>query len=290
MPIEARQRITPLIVRRPCLGEPPGDGGVHGNGSRRLCSRTRGQEPRENDCSQQHERVQLGVKVGIVERTQHPIKGRRALGLGIALGLALAGCSGSPTLDAHPRFDSARAEAFLDTLERRTFDYFWDLTPAANGLTPDRAPSASPASIAAVGFALTAYPIGVERGYIQRDQAAERTLTTLRFFWNAPQNFGRRGRDRLPRLLLSLPRHAGRHPLQDNRVTTIDTALLLAGALFCQSYFDGRDPVEQRSVRSPTRCTPGLTGAGPWPGHRRCPWGWTRKRIHRCRLDRLQRG
>jgi hypothetical protein len=64
----------------------------------------------------------------------------------------------------------------------------------------------------------------------------------------------------------------------------------LAGALFCQSYFDGRDPVEQRSVRSPTRCTPGLTGAGPWPGHRRCPWGWTRKRIHRCRLDRLQRG
>src|SRR5256886_9268827 len=51
-----------------------------------------------------------------------------------------------------PPPDSARAAAFLDTLEERTFHYFWDLTNTQNGLTPDRAPSPSFSSIAAVGF------------------------------------------------------------------------------------------------------------------------------------------
>src|SRR5919197_2632469 len=78
--------------------------------------------------------------------------------------------------------------AFLDTLEQRTFGFFWDLTPPANGLTPDRWPTPSFSSIAAVGFALTAYPIGVEHGWIMRSQAADRTLATLRFFWTAPQD------------------------------------------------------------------------------------------------------
>jgi len=62
--------------------------------------------------------------------------------------------------------------AFLDTLQRRTFDFFWERTPASNGLTPDRWPTPSFSSIAAVGFALTAYPVGVEHGWITRAQAA----------------------------------------------------------------------------------------------------------------------
>src|SRR2546422_9476642 len=76
--------------------------------------------------------------------------------------------------------------AFLDTLQHRTFNFFWDLTPASNGLTPDRWPTPSFSSIAAVGFALTAYPIGVARCWITCAQAAGRTLATLRFFWTAP--------------------------------------------------------------------------------------------------------
>jgi len=45
--------------------------------------------------------------------------------------------------------------ALIDELERRTFDWFWETTPAS-GLTFDRWPSPSPCSIAAVGFGLTA--------------------------------------------------------------------------------------------------------------------------------------
>src|SRR6202008_1117822 len=82
---------------------------------------------------------------------------------------------------------TARQTAFLDTLERRTFDWFWDRTDNNNGLTPDRWPTPSFSSGAAIGFALTAYPVGVERGYVTRSAAATRTLNTLRFMYNAPQ-------------------------------------------------------------------------------------------------------
>src|ERR687885_38732 len=68
----------------------------------------------------------------------------------------------------------------LDDVERRSFHYFWDLADPHTFLIPDRAPTPSFSSIAAVGFGLTAYGIGAERGYVTRGQAAERVLATLR--------------------------------------------------------------------------------------------------------------
>ena len=62
----------------------------------------------------------------------------------------------------------------FDDIERRTFDYFWETTPADTGLAPDRYPAQPFASVAAIGYALTAYPVGAERGWITRAQAAER--------------------------------------------------------------------------------------------------------------------
>jgi hypothetical protein len=156
--------------------------------------------------------------------------------------LALVGCSGN-TGGPGVTPDTA---AFLDTLQRRTFDWFWDLTPASNGLTPDRWPTPSFSSIAAVGFALTAYPIGVERGWITRAQAADRTLATLQFFWTAPQDSagpnttGYRGF-----FYHFLDMQTGRR-FQTVELSTIDTSLLLGGILFAQSYFDRSDATEQQ--------------------------------------------
>ena len=69
-------------------------------------------------------------------------------------------------------------EPFLVELQERTFRYFWDTANPSNGLIPDRYPTPSFASIAAVGFGLTTYPIGVERGYITREEARQRLTTT----------------------------------------------------------------------------------------------------------------
>ena len=76
----------------------------------------------------------------------------------------------------------------LHGLQRNTFRYFWEETNPENGLIPDNtAADEVPASIAGVGFALASYPVAVERGFATRAQAVERTLATLRFFWQAPQ-------------------------------------------------------------------------------------------------------
>ena len=83
---------------------------------------------------------------------------------------------------------SSTQQAMVDDLERRTFEWFWQTADPKTGLVPDSAPGHSFSSIAAVGFGLTAYGVGVERGYITREQAAQGTLATLRFFHDSPQN------------------------------------------------------------------------------------------------------
>ena len=77
--------------------------------------------------------------------------------------------------------------AEIETLQRESFGYFEHEVNSVNGLVIDKTAHNSPASIAATGFALAAYPVGVERGFISRAAAVERTLTTLRFFSNSPQ-------------------------------------------------------------------------------------------------------
>jgi hypothetical protein len=139
---------------------------------------------------------------------------------------------------------SAAETVFLDSLQARTFRFFWERCDAGTGLAPDRYPTPSFASAAATGFALTAYPIGVERGYVSRDAAAERALQTLRFLWRAPQGESPSGQ----------AGHRGffyhfLDPAQGTRfgsveLSTVDTALLVMGALFCQSYFTADAPAE----------------------------------------------
>src|SRR5215469_1562244 len=113
----------------------------------------------------------------------------RAGALSLISGRANATAMSAPGPSASP--SPAKDDAFIAELQERTFRWFWDVTPHENGLTPDRWPTHTFSSIAAVGYALTAYGIGAERGWITRAQALERTLNTLRFFHDAPQGDAR---------------------------------------------------------------------------------------------------
>src|SRR5258708_19679231 len=94
-----------------------------------------------------------------------------AFGLGLG-GLGLA----SPLRGAaaHP------LPNFFADLEHRTFRFFWERANPANGMMPDRWPTPSFASIAAIGFALTAYPIRVAPVSLTPPHAPQRTPTTPR--------------------------------------------------------------------------------------------------------------
>jgi hypothetical protein len=161
------------------------------------------------------------------------------------LSTVFASCSDShSTLRSPPSATAGSSQEVLDDLEERTFRYFWETANPENGLVPDRYPSPSFSSIAAVGFGLTAYGIGVERGYVSREAARERVLTTLRFFRSAPQGPEARGMTGHQGFFYHfLDMKSGRR-FETTELSTIDTTLLLGGVLFAQSYFDGADPQE----------------------------------------------
>lgn len=170
---------------------------------------------------------------------------RRTFALG---SLALLGCAqgAAPRPTESSSFD--RDDPFIAELQERTFRWFWEQTPADTGLTPDRWPTPTFCSVAAVGFALTVYGVGAERGWISRAQALERTLNTLRFFHDAPQGpsesgvIGHRGF-----FYHFLDARSGMR-FGQVELSSIDTTLLLGGVLFAQSYFDGAS-VQEREVR-----------------------------------------
>ena len=137
----------------------------------------------------------------------------------------------------------------LDQLQRDSFQYFLDLYRPTNGLVPDNTEEDAPASIAAVGFALASYPIGVQRGFFGRDDAVRRTLAALRFFAEAPQgddadSIGNKGF-----YYHFLDMQTGKR-VWGCELSTIDTAFMIAGALAAATYFDqpSQDEQEVRSL------------------------------------------
>ena len=78
----------------------------------------------------------------------------------------------------------------LETLQRQTFDYFLKYVNPENGLIADKTAPDSPSSIAVVGIGLSCYIVGIERGFISREEAIRRTLLVLKFFYDGKQGSG----------------------------------------------------------------------------------------------------
>ncbi|HEV8610816.1 MAG TPA: glucoamylase family protein [Thermoanaerobaculia bacterium] len=159
-------------------------------------------------------------------------------------------------------------------LQRQTFGYFVHEVNPSNGLVRDNTRYGSPSSIAAVGLGLASWPIAVERGIATREEAVQRVLATLRFFEESekdpqPDATGYRGFF-YHFLDLSTGRRAHRCEL-----STMDTAILLAGALTAAGYFERPSP-EEAEIR---RLADSLYRAADWEwmldGDLTVRHGWT---------------
>jgi len=151
-------------------------------------------------------------------------------------------------------------DAELEKLQLDSFNYFLHETNPVNGLVIDKTARDWPASIAATGLALASYPVAVERGFMPRAAAVERTLTTLRFFWNSPQGpepdaTGYRGF-----YYHFLDMRTGRRAWQCE-LSTIDSAFLLAGALTAGRYF-GAGTAPEHEIR---KLADALYRRADWP-------------------------
>jgi hypothetical protein len=168
------------------------------------------------------------------------MRSRRRLSLILALMLGLAAASVAAQDDVTDFQQEAAAlltlddAALVDAVARASFAYLWEEANPVNGLVRDRSRADAPASIAAVGFALAAIPIGVERGWIDADAGYQRALVTLQTFADGGVE-GERGF-----FYHFVDMETGGRVWQ-SEVSSIDTALLLAGALTVGEYFAGTE-------------------------------------------------
>jgi hypothetical protein len=121
----------------------------------------------------------------------------------------------------------------LEEVQHRAVRFFWEKADPATGLVNDRANNfgaddETVASIASTGYALAALPIAVQNGWLNRNEAAGRARATLRFLLTMPNEHG---------WLVHFVDKRNGERVWGSEYSTIDTALLVAGALVCGQYF-----------------------------------------------------
>lgn len=163
----------------------------------------------------------------------------------------------SPSPPASTQQWETSEEWLLEEVQRRAVRFFWEKADPGTGLINDRADNFGAdndtiASIAATGYGLAALPIGVEHGWLNRAEAVARARMTLRFLLTMPNEHGW--------MVHFVDKRSGARVWQ-SEYSSIDTALLVAGALVCGQYF-ARD--------ASTRDLAGLGDAL----YRRIDWSW----------------
>ncbi|MCG3123685.1 MAG: hypothetical protein GIKADHBN_02106 [Phycisphaerales bacterium] len=128
----------------------------------------------------------------------------------------------------------AEDAAFLDEVQRGSFNWFWSQAHPASGLVPDRT-GVDFASVAGVGFQLAALPIGVERGWVTRSEATDRALLIVRTLASAPTN----RHNGIFFHFLDAATGAPARNAYECTASTIDSALLVCGLMTASSYFGG---------------------------------------------------
>ena len=124
----------------------------------------------------------------------------------------------------------------LTVLQRETFEYFLKQVNPLNGLIADKSEPGSSSSIAAVGMALSCYVSGVELGFISRIEAIKKTLTVLRFLNSSNQSEDADATGYKGFYYHFLDMQTGKRAF-NCELSTIDTAILMAGVLTVGNYF-----------------------------------------------------
>jgi hypothetical protein len=137
--------------------------------------------------------------------------------------------------------------SMLAEVQKRTFGYFERERNDGNGLIKDNTREVAPASIAGCGLAFACYVVAAYRGYLSRRDAAKRVLVSLRFFQHARQDDSPTATGYRGFFYHFLDPATGRRVLQ-SELSTIDTAIVIAGALVARAFFDRPEESEIREL------------------------------------------
>lgn len=176
----------------------------------------------------------MGFRSADLQPSALPRRNPRSRLIAASLALALLSASFASAAFRTPATELTNQDtALLEETQRRAVLFFVEHSDPVTGLTRDRAPKdgspgSAPASIAATGFALTAWCIADARGWTAPGEALARVRATLRFAADHAEH--ERGW-----FYHFIGARDGRRAWQCE-ASTIDTALFLQGALMAREY------------------------------------------------------
>ncbi|OYD16774.1 hypothetical protein CH333_02675 [candidate division WOR-3 bacterium JGI_Cruoil_03_44_89] len=147
---------------------------------------------------------------------------------------------GSDTFEATPI--ALNQDEFLEMVARKAFSYFWECAGQNSGVMQERMTDTITGATGATGFGLTAICIACERGWIEREEGAQRVMNILRFYNDVVPNF-----HGIYSHWLDMET-GGVIPFspRDDGADVVETSYFMAGALTCRQYFDGEDSLETK--------------------------------------------
>jgi len=181
-------------------------------------------------------------------------------------------------------------ELMLDSIQRKTFLFFVDKHHPEWGIVKDRAAEWAPSSIASTGFAIPCFAIGVERNWMEREEAAQITFNMLNFFKNSEQSATANATGYKGFYYHFLRMDTGEREW-DCELSSIDTGLLMMGIIFARNYYNAENETEARIrllagellnridwnfLDMPAQSTHPYTISMGWdPEQGLYDWGWT---------------
>ena len=162
-------------------------------------------------------------------------------------------------------------DELLDMVQRYTFRYFWDFAHEASGMSRERNTSGNTVTSGGSGFGIMAIPVGIERGYITREQGVARTLKILNFLSTADRFHGAWSHWINGNTGTVIPFSS-----KDNGGDIVETSFMAQGLLTIRQYFDGDNADEQQIVQMATNLWEGIE----WDWYRRdgsssIYWHWS---------------
>lgn len=131
-------------------------------------------------------------------------------------------------------------DAMLDTVQRRTFQYFWNFGHPVSGLARERNTSGDIVTSGGSGFGIMTIPVAVERNFITRAQGLSRMQKIVSFLKNTAQTF----HGAYPHWLNGSTGKVVPFSPKDDGADLVETSYLMAGLLTAREYFNTADAAE----------------------------------------------
>ena len=147
-------------------------------------------------------------------------------------------------LDTSDKFERISDEELLTLIQERTFKYFWDYAHPVSGLSRERLNSGDIVTSGGSGFGIMAIPVGIERGFITREEGAERLLNIVTFLDEKAERF----HGAYSHWLNGSTGEAYDFSEKDNGADLVETGFLIEGLLTVQQYFD-LDNATENAIR-----------------------------------------